>query len=101
VSYLLDTNILSELRKKQPDQNVATWFSNVAVEDLYLSPLIIGEVYQGIARLKHRNDLKQADMLEQWLNELLQSYKTKIVPLSLDVLEVWGTLNVPDPLTCY
>lgn len=98
MSYLLDTNILSELRKKQPDRNVAAWFSSVDVEDLYLSPLIIGEVYQGIARIKHRNDLKQADILEQWLNELLQNYRTKIIPLSLDVMEVWGTLNVPDPL---
>ena len=57
MSNLLDTNILSVLRKKQPDQHVAAWFAGVAVEDLFLSPLIIGEIHQGIARLKHRNTI--------------------------------------------
>jgi predicted nucleic acid-binding protein len=98
VSYLLDTNILSELRKKEPNKNVAAWFLDVAVEELYLSPLIVGEIYQGIARLRHRNDEAQASQLEEWLNQLLRVYETRILPLNLDIMETWGTLNVPDPL---
>ena len=98
MSYLLDANILSELRKQKPNKNVAAWFSDVAVEELYLSSLIVGEIYQGIARLRHRNDETQASQLEEWLNQLLLVYETRILPLNLDIMETWETLNVPDPL---
>jgi predicted nucleic acid-binding protein len=98
VSYLLDTNILSELRKTQPDPHVATWFTAASAEDLYLSPLIIGEIRQGISRLEHRRDIAQAQRLEAWLNQLKRDYRTKILPLSLAVSEQWGRLNVPDPV---
>ncbi len=54
MSYLLDTNLLSELRKPQGDVNVRRWFDDVPSDELFLSVLVLGEVRQGVERLKRR-----------------------------------------------
>ena len=95
--HLLDTNILSELRKTHPDRRVARWYATVPDDSLYLSVLVIGEVHQGIERLRRRDD-HQARALDDWLETLKSTYADRIIPVTTDVAEEWGRLNVPDPL---
>jgi hypothetical protein len=95
--YLLDTNILSELRKTHPDRRVARWYATVPDDSLYLSVLVIGEIFQGIERLRPRDD-DQARALDEWLKTLKSTYADRIIPVTTDVAQEWGRLNVPDPL---
>jgi len=95
VSFLLDTNVVSEIRKKAPDRGVATWFASVPADKLFLSVLIVGEIRQGIARLVRR-DPAQAEIFERWLSELGDGYGDRIVPITVRIAEAWGRLNVPD-----
>ena len=96
MSYLLDTNVVSEVRKKTPDLGVATWFASVSADELFLSVLVVGEIRQGIERLVRR-DPAQAEIFEQWLSRLLHSYGDRIIPITARVAQTWGRLNVPDP----
>jgi toxin FitB len=97
MTYLLDTNVVSELRKRDPDPNVAAWYDTVPSAELYVSALTVGEIRLGIERLR-RKDATQADHLEQWLRGLRAIYQDHIVGIDPDVAEEWGRLNVPDPL---
>jgi len=97
MSFLLDTNVVSEVRKRAPDPNVAAWFGSVPASDLFLSVLVVGEIRQGIERLVRR-DPEQAATFERWLDRLIHVYGDRIVPVTTDVAEAWGRLNVPDPV---
>ncbi len=97
MSFLLDTNVVSEIRKKTPDPGVSAWFAAVPATDLFLSALVVGEIRQGIDRLARR-DPAQADVFERWLGQLVDVYGDRIIPVTADVAEAWGRLNVPDPL---
>lgn len=97
MSYLLDTNVVSELRRRRPDSGVLTWFGSARAEDLRLSVLVIGEIRQGVELLAHR-DADQAAAYEKWLVNLHDVYGDRIVPVTADVADVWGRLNVPDRL---
>ena len=55
MSFLLDTNVVSEIRKKTPNRGVVTWFASVPADRLFLSVLVLGEIRQGIARLANLN----------------------------------------------
>lgn len=97
MSYLLDTNVVSEIRKKAPNAGVEAWFASVHASDLYLSALVVGEIRQGIERLARR-DQSRAEGFEQWLTQLVDVYGDRIVPVTSEVAQVWGRLNVPDPV---
>ena len=94
---LLDTNVVSEIRKKIPDPGVAAWFASVPADQLFLSVLVVSEIRQGIERLARR-DPAQAEIFEQWLSRLVLVYQDRIVPITADIAEAWGRLNVPDPV---
>lgn len=96
MTFLLDTNIVSEIRKKLPDEGVLAWFDSVSASELFLSVLVIGEIRQGIDRLARR-DQARATALEQWLKQLQHAYRDRVVPVTAEVAEAWGRLNVPDP----
>lgn len=98
MTYLLDTNILSEVRKPSPHRHVAAWFRGVATADLRLSVLALGEVRRGVAALHHRGDLRQAETLAAWLAGLPTAYADRLVAVSAPIAETWGRLSVPDPL---
>jgi predicted nucleic acid-binding protein len=70
---------------------------SVAGRDLYLSVLVVGEIRQGVERLRRR-DPGQADVFESWLRRLRQEYADRILDVTPDVAEEWGRMNVPDPL---
>jgi len=97
VSFLLDTNVVSEIRKKVPNEGVADWFASVPANGLFLSVLVIGEIRQGVDRLARR-DPRQATVLERWLTQLVNVYGDRVVPVTTEIAETWGRLNVPDRL---
>jgi toxin FitB len=98
VSYLIDTNVISELRKgARADRRVVDWFAGLAEDDLYLSVLTVGEIRKGIERIRLR-DRRAAASLERWLHEVIDAHRDRILPIDQTVAEEWGRLNVPDPL---
>lgn len=97
MSYLLDTNVLSELRKRSPHAAVAAWLETTKADDLHMSVLVIGEVRRGIERLRAR-DTRQAHVFEQWLQTLKRDYRHRILPVSPTIAETWGRLSAPRPL---
>jgi predicted nucleic acid-binding protein len=91
--YLIDTNVISEVGKgRRCDPKVSEWYQRVGDEDLFLSVLVIGEIRQGIERLRTRN-LRRAHALEKWLEELVQSFSERILPVDEKVAQNWGRLN--------
>jgi predicted nucleic acid-binding protein len=97
MAFLLDTNIVSELRKKAPDANVVHWSRVNARAGAYISALVVGEIRQGIERVRPR-DPKQADVLEGWLDGIVDTYQDRILPVSVAVAEEWGRMNAaPTP----
>ena len=97
MAFLLDTNVISEARKPAPDSNVHAWLASVPEADLYLSVLVVGEIRQGIERLRRRDPM-QAEPHETWLSALLHGFADRLIPVTAEVCEEWGRLNVPDPL---
>ena len=100
VAYLLDTNVVSELRKTAPHPRVMQWHADHSHADVYLSTLVIGEIRRGIDRLCPR-DAKQADVLERWLVGLTAAYRERLLPVTVQVAEEWGRMsatNEPPPV---
>jgi predicted nucleic acid-binding protein len=93
MGFLLDTDVISELRKERPHPRVVAWWDAHRREDLFISALVVGEVRQGIVQLRARNDPAQADALESWLGELERDYAESVLPVTAEVAEVWGRLN--------
>jgi len=98
MGYLIDTNILSELQKEQRcHPNVQNWYNSVNAEQLFLSVLVIGEIRQGIERLRYR-DAVQANVIEQRLVTVKNVMQGRILPITQAVAERFGYLNSPNPL---
>jgi toxin FitB len=98
MSYLVDTNILSEVRKgERCDQNVAEWWATLADEDLYLSVIVLGEVRKGIERVRPR-DPAQAEAIDRWLTVVRSEFEGRILPVDQAVADEWGRMNAPRPL---
>jgi predicted nucleic acid-binding protein len=97
MTFLLDTNVVSELRKVRPDPQVLAWFDTVSSAETFISVLTIGEIRTGIDRLR-RKDAAQAAALENWLAGLRTTYTDRIVDVDARIAEEWGRHNVPDPL---
>ena len=77
---------------KRCDPGVAQWYRAVREDELFLSVLVIGEMRQGIERLRKR-DPKRAQAFEKWLEELLQSYGDRVLPIDQKIAQNWGRLN--------
>jgi len=98
VKFLLDTNVVSELRKgPRADRKVAAWFAGLDSGELFLSVLVVGEIRRGIERIRRR-DPKSAEALDRWLSGLSAGFEDRILPVDRRVAEEWGRMNVPDPL---
>jgi toxin FitB len=94
MAYLLDTNIVSEQRRRQADANLVKWLRSVPADSLYLSVIVIGEIRRGVEKLARRGDGQQADRLDGWLVELRRTYQDRITPVTEDIAEEWGRLTV-------
>jgi predicted nucleic acid-binding protein len=98
VSYLVDTNVISELRKQdRSNPGVRAWFATVADDDLYLSVLVIGEIQQGIDRARS-HDSGKAEALEKWLSQVRHAFGSRIRPVTISVADEWGRRNGIRPL---
>lgn len=98
--YLIDTNVISEIRKGQrADLGVQHFFRYLIAETkpAYLSVITIGELRRGIERIRHRNDLAQAEQLEQWFQVILKEYQEHILDIDANTTQIWGKLRVPNP----
>jgi len=99
VKYVLDTNVISELRKgPRAHAKVRGWFESVDEAAVYLSVLVIGEIRQGIESLRRR-DAPAAAKLDRWLHELVQSHGDRVLPVDGAVADRWGRVNVPDRIS--
>lgn len=98
MKFLLDTNVIAELRKgARANARVRAWFAGVDPDSIVLSVLTIGEIRRGIDNLRRR-DLRSARVLERWLRRLVLEHQNRILPVDLTIAEEWGRLNVPDPI---
>jgi predicted nucleic acid-binding protein len=98
MGYLIDTNVLSELRKKQRcDPHVSAWFAHVSSSELFISVLSLGEIRRGIELLRKR-DPASARGLDAWLAGLEGHYADRILPVSIAIADRWGRLSPAQPL---
>jgi toxin FitB len=98
--YLIDTNVISELRKKDKiNPGVKRFFRQAANQqtNLFISVITIGELRRGIELIRYRGDLVQADILEAWLQIILDDYDGHILEFTEIESQVWGKLRVPHP----
>ena len=91
MSYLLDTNVLSELRRKNPDKGVVEWFANRPASTLFLSVLTLGELRKGIEKIQ---DPIRSTALTDWLETDLPNFFTgRILSIDSEVADTWGRLT--------
>ena len=97
--YLLDTNVVSELRKSssgKADLNVVHWASTANPETLYISVITVLELEMGILSMERR-DPHQGDLLRKWLEEqVLPSFEGRILPIDIDIARKCAELHIPD-----
>jgi predicted nucleic acid-binding protein len=99
VKYLLDTNVVSELRKGQAAApTVAAWVRPLDTADLAMSVLVLGEIRHGIELLRRRGDDTQAEVFAAWLDRLAAEFADRLLSVSRGVAERWGTLRGIAPL---
>jgi hypothetical protein len=98
--YLIDTNVVSETRKKnKANPGVILFFERLATsgERAYLSVISVGELRRSIEIIRHRGDARQAEVLETWLTTILDQYGDNILAFEADAAQVWGRLRVRNP----
>src|SRR5512142_1613202 len=98
MTYLLDTNVLSETRKRQPAVGVAEWIAATPPDRMHISVLTLGEIERGIARTRGRGDRDQVAALESWFQDLQAGFEDRILPVSLPVATAWGRQPQKQPL---
>lgn len=96
--YLLDTNIVSELRRNKPHGAVVAWIQGIPDNELFLSAVTIGEIQAGIELTREQNNDK-AKQLEQWLNQVSNSYN--ILPMDAAIFQCWAKLMHKESNTVY
>lgn len=98
MGFLIDTNVISELRKRErADPAVAAWYAAQEEGEIFLSVLTIGEIRRGIESVRRR-DVSAAVAIDSWLSRIVESYRDRILPIDELVSEQWGRISVPDPL---
>ena len=90
--FLLDTNVVSEVRKGPRADRGVVDFIGRAEHELFLPVQVIGELRSGVEALRRRGDLPQARRLELWFELILEEYSMRILPFDLQCAKIWGTL---------
>jgi toxin FitB len=96
--YLIDTNVISELRKKnKANPGVKQFFKKTAEQEahLFISVITVGELRRGVELIRYRGDQAQADKLEAWLQTMINDYAENILDFTETESQVWGRLCVP------
>lgn len=98
MKYLVDTNVLSEVRKaERADGGVRRWFESVQDDELFVSVLVLGEIRRGV-ELKRRKDPRAAQHLEAWLEQLTRDFGERLLPVDARVADAWGRMQGTRPL---
>lgn len=99
MNYLIDTNVISELRKgAQCNAHVAAWYASIDDGELYLSVLVLGEIRKGIERARAKLPA-QAKALEDWLTTVTHSFAERILPIDQAAAEEWGRMSAKRPVS--
>lgn len=96
--YLVDTDVVSEARKQsKADPGVRAFLHNAARsrDPLFLSVITVGELRQGIERIRGRGGRRQAGRLEGWLDSIINDYADQILGIGPDIAQLWGALRLP------
>ena len=98
MSYLIDTNVISELRKRErTNPLVLDWFQRRQPQEIFLSVLTLGELRRGVERVRRR-DPGAAFALGRWLDQILDRFGDRILDVDRTVAEHWGRIGIPNPL---
>ncbi|MBN9090539.1 MAG: type II toxin-antitoxin system VapC family toxin [Reyranella sp.] len=98
MSYLIDTNIISEVRKgARCNAHVSAWYASIADEDLFLSTLVLGEIRKGI-ELAGPRDAGKATALERWLREVESAFGGRVLGIDNAVSDQWGRMGAIRPV---
>jgi predicted nucleic acid-binding protein len=98
VKFLLDTNIISEIRKRdRAHPNVVRWVARTPVEEIGTSVLVLAEIRRGI-ELKRRSDPEQAKSLDRWFSQMRTRLGGRVLSIDEPIAEAWALLGIPDPL---
>jgi hypothetical protein len=98
VKFLLDTNIISEIRKRdRANPNVARWVARTPVKEMGTSVVVLAEIRRDI-ELKRRSDPKQAEALDRWFAQMRTRLSDRVLPIDEPIAEAWALLSIPDPL---
>lgn len=92
MSYLIDTVVLSELRKRNRTKSVVEWFHSTREVDIFLSVVTIGEIECGIIQQQKINP-EFSQILTVWLDGILLHYADRILPISVNIARRWGELS--------
>lgn len=99
MNYLIDTNVISEVRKgPKCHPNVAAWYDTIDDADIYLSVLVLGEIRKGIERARLNNP-PQARALEKWLEAVVESFVERVLPVDQLVADEWGRMSFKRPVS--
>ena len=98
MKYLVDTNVISEIRKgSRCNPGVSAWYATVVDEDLCISVLVLGEIRKGI-ELRRSRDPRQAQVLEEWLYSVTEAFGERALPIETAITDEWGRLNAVRPI---
>jgi predicted nucleic acid-binding protein len=101
VTFLVDTNVVSELRRgRNAAAAVTAWFAAIPAEHIFTSVIVLGEVRRGIELLARR-DKPQAEMLERWYASMRQQLGRRVLPIDESIMMMWSRISVPDALPAY
>jgi toxin FitB len=92
--YLLDTNIISELRRPKPHANLIAWLSGIAPDQVFISAVTLGELQAGVENTRQQ-DSGRAEIIESWVDSVAASYN--VLPMGGDAFRCWGKLMHAKP----
>ena len=96
MSFLLDTNVVSELAKARPNAKVIAWLGSIPSTDLFLSVITLGEIRKGIEKRRMTN-LQDAARLEAWFKTLVLRYRSRILTFDEESADRWGQIMALHP----
>lgn len=94
MSYLIDTNVLSEVTRPKPAPAVLEWFTQARLADQWLSVITLGELRRGVALLRHRGGTARADTFEQAIAEIETRHGDRMLPVTTEIVRTWARISV-------
>jgi toxin FitB len=96
--YLVDTNVLSEMRRlRHREEDIRAFFHRAGFDkdDIHVSVVTVAELRQGVHHLRHKGDPSQAEIIGAWVEEVMQDFADKILIVDKEIAELWARLRVP------